>query len=83
MCNQYWTENGCSGNNNHKSLLFVKMYAAGIGIYIIVGIPWKDLILQTPFLVLFHLTTFNYFIVKRDNMFYTHVIHKVKLQLLC
>jgi len=39
------------------------MYAAGIGIYIVVAMPWKDLILQTPLLVLFHPTAFNYFIV--------------------
>jgi len=42
----------------------VKIYTAGIVINIVVAVPWKDMILQTPLLVVFHLTTFNYFIVK-------------------
>jgi hypothetical protein len=59
-------------------LLCVKMYAACIGIYVVIAMPWKDLIMQTPVFALFNLTNFNYFILKLGNMFYTHVKHKVK-----
>jgi len=42
----------------------MKMYTAGIVTNTVVAVPWKDLILQTPLLVVFHITIINYFIVK-------------------